>query len=261
MTRRHFTFACEGSALAASLDEAPGNVGLLIVSGGNEVRSGAWSGQAQIAAWIAQAGHPVLRFDRRGVGDSEGGNGGFRSSAADIAAALAAFRGECPQLKQVVAWGNCDAASALMLAQGAGCDGLILSKPLDYRGHHGQNRPPPSCAITIANEWLIPPRSSACSPARYRSANWQASLLGAAKPAPAAPLLTGLAGEMASGIEGFSRPVHFLIADRDRTAQAFLAAWTKDDPRIWRCADATHSFVEPHAREWLAQRLLEALGD
>ena len=60
---------------------------LLLVSGGNELRSGPWGSQAQLAAQIATAGFPVLRFDRRGVGDSEGQNTGFTGSADDIAAA------------------------------------------------------------------------------------------------------------------------------------------------------------------------------
>ena len=41
MTRRHVLFPCEGSLLAGTIDEAPGSTGLLIVSGGNELRSGA----------------------------------------------------------------------------------------------------------------------------------------------------------------------------------------------------------------------------
>ena len=53
MTRRHLTFACEGAALAGTLDLAPGSTGLLIVTGGNEVRAGAWNGQALFAARIA----------------------------------------------------------------------------------------------------------------------------------------------------------------------------------------------------------------
>ena len=33
MSRRHITFPCEGSTLAATLDGAPGRTGLLIVTG------------------------------------------------------------------------------------------------------------------------------------------------------------------------------------------------------------------------------------
>ena len=51
--RHQLSFACEGAALAASLDEAAGGTGLLIVSGGNEIRSGAHRGMAMLAARIA----------------------------------------------------------------------------------------------------------------------------------------------------------------------------------------------------------------
>ncbi|RZA26755.1 MAG: hydrolase 1, exosortase A system-associated, partial [Proteobacteria bacterium] len=50
MTRRHITFDCEGANLAGTIDDAPGKVGLLLVTGGNETRGGAFSGQAQLAA-------------------------------------------------------------------------------------------------------------------------------------------------------------------------------------------------------------------
>jgi pimeloyl-ACP methyl ester carboxylesterase len=129
MSRLPLTFRCNDLRLAATLDTAPGTAGLLIVSGGNEIRAGAFGGQAELAAHIARAGFPVFRFDRRGVGDSEGENRGFRRSAKDIAAAIEAFRAIAPQIERVIAFGNCDAASALMLMGGAGCNGLVLSNP------------------------------------------------------------------------------------------------------------------------------------
>ena len=71
----------------------------------------------------------MLRYDRRGVGDSEGENGGYASELADIDAAMAALRREVSSATRIVAMGNCDAASALMLAGGAGADALVLSNP------------------------------------------------------------------------------------------------------------------------------------
>ena len=256
--RRHVLFPCEGSLLAGTIDEAPGRAGLLIVSGGNEVRSGAWGSQAQLAAAVAAAGFPVFRFDRRGVGDSEGGNGGFRSSAPDIAAALGAFRDEA-DLARVVAWGNCDAASALMLAGGAGCDALVLSNPWTFEDQaDGAPAAPPA---VLRGHYL----RRMADPAAIRRllggkvalGGLARSLLAAARPAPPArgPLLTA----MAAGIAGYPGDITFALAGRDRTAQAFEAAWDKPDPRIRRCPDATHSFVEPHAREWLLALILEAL--
>ena len=58
MSRLHFTFDCEGSQSLGTLDEAGAASGLLLVTGGNEVRSGAFSGQAQLAARIAAQGYP-----------------------------------------------------------------------------------------------------------------------------------------------------------------------------------------------------------
>ena len=93
MSRRlHLTFNCEGSYLAGTLDTAPLTTGLLLVSGGNELRSGAFRGQARLAQTIAKRGFPVFRYDRRGVGDSEGENLGFTQSEPDIRAAIEAFR-------------------------------------------------------------------------------------------------------------------------------------------------------------------------
>jgi pimeloyl-ACP methyl ester carboxylesterase len=144
MNRRHFAFDCAGSALAATLDEAAGTTGLLIVTGGNETRAGAFSSQTRLAADVAATGHPVLRFDRRGVGDSEGVNMGFRNSAEDTAAAAAAFRAKCPAVSRIVAFGNCDAASALMLSGGEGFDGLVLSNPWTYEEERAAAPPPPA---------------------------------------------------------------------------------------------------------------------
>ena len=110
MSRRHLTFACEGETLVGTLDDAAGSTGLLLLSGGNEIRSGAFAGQARLAARLAEAGHPVFRFDRRGIGDSTGENRGFQEGGSDLAAALAAFRAERPGLAHIVGFGNCDAA-------------------------------------------------------------------------------------------------------------------------------------------------------
>ncbi|MBW8753126.1 MAG: hydrolase 1, exosortase A system-associated [Sphingomonadales bacterium] len=255
MSRRHISFACEGATLVGTLDTAEGTTGLLWVSGGNELRSGAWAGQALLAAAIAAAGFPVLRFDRRGVGDSAGPNGEFRSSAPDIAAALARFRAECPRLARIVGFGNCDGASALMLAKGAGLDALALSNPWTIESEDAP--PPPEAIRDHYQRRLADPAallrllSGKVSPGKLA-----ASLRDALRRSP--PPST-LARDLAAGIADFAGPIRFFLAERDRTAQAFLAVWDKTDARIRRCPDATHSYVEPHARDWLAGQLLAML--
>lgn len=255
MTRRHLTFACEGSTLVGTLDDAIGSTGLLLVSGGNELRSGAFAGQALFAARIAAAGFPVFRYDRRGVGDSDGPNGEFKASEPDLSAALAAFRAEAPQVARVMALGNCDAASSLMLARGAGCDGLILSNPWTIEG----NDAPPSPEVLrdhYKRRLASPEALKRLLTGQIPIGKLVRSLIGALRPVPAP---TSLAQDMAAGIAGFDGPVSFLIAERDRTAIAFLGTWNKADPRIRRCASASHSYVEPEARVWLEEQVLEVL--
>lgn len=256
MNRRPISFTCEGATLVGTLDEAEGTTGLLLITGGNELRSGAWAGQALFAARIAEAGHPMFRFDRRGVGDSEGTNGSFRSSATDIAAALAVFRAEQPGLTRVVGFGNCDGASALMLAKGAGLDALALSNPWTIES---DDAPPPPDAIRDHYKRRLsdPAALLRLLTGKVSPGKLFASLRDALRKPP--PPST-LAQNMAAGIAGFTGPVRFLVAERDRTAQAFLAAWDKTDTRIRRCPEATHSYVEAPARDWLAAQLLEMLA-
>lgn len=265
MSRRHVSFACEGSQLVGTIDEGADATGLLIVSGGNETRAGAWNGQALLAARLAAAGHPVMRFDRRGVADSEGPNGAFRSSAPDIAAALAAFREQCPHLARIVGFGNCDAASALMLARGEGFDALVLSNPWtfgDDADDAGEVEAPAEVVRDHYRRRLTDPAAiKRLLTGKVSLPGLVRSLRKAALPAASTEAAqTGLAAELAEGIAGFSGEVHFLIAGRDRTGLTFQARWQKGDPRIRKCAEASHSFVEPAAREWLAGQLLEMLS-
>jgi exosortase A-associated hydrolase 1 len=260
MTRLSLTFGCGSLTLAGTLDTAPGRAGLLIVSGGNEIRSGAFGGQAEMAARIARAGYPVFRFDRRGIGDSEGENRGFRHAAKDIAAALDAFRAMAPRISRVVAFGNCDAASALMLAGGAGCDGLVLSNPWtieqDDSGAASDTPPPAAIRARYAEKLANPREVGRLLRGGVDLGKLARGLIGALRPAP--PPST-LAQEMQAGLAGYGGRVAILLAAADRTAQVFEAAWDTSDPRLHRCPGAGHAYVEPEHRDWLEAQLLAAL--
>ncbi|MEO5597623.1 MAG: hydrolase 1, exosortase A system-associated [Novosphingobium sp.] len=261
MTRRHLTFDCEGSTLVGSIDEGPldkgpASTGLLIVSGGNEVRSGAWNSQALLAARIAQAGYPVMRYDRRGIGDSDGPNGGYRSSTPDITAASAAFHADQPQLTRVIAFGNCDAASALMLMRGKGFTAMVLSNPWTF-SDDAAPAPPAELRSHYARRLKSPAALMRLLKGGVNLRKLFGSLRSAAAPAPPPSSLTQ---EMVAGLGHFNGPVAILLATRDRTARAFGDAWPTDDARIRKCKDATHSYVEPHARDWLAAQVLRMLG-
>jgi len=64
---------------------------------------------------------------------------------------------------------------------------------------------------------------------------------------------------MRDGLGAFTGPVRLLLAGNDSTAQAFAGVWDGKDARIARCDGASHSFVEPHAREWLMAQIIGAL--
>ena len=259
MTRRHSGFDCEGTQLVGTLDPAAGTTGLLIVSGGNELRSGAWAGQAQLAARIAAAGHPVFRFDRRGVGDSEGTNAGFRGSEPDIGAALAAFRGAAPQVIRIIAFGNCDAATALLLGSTQfDLSGLVLANPWTIDGDEAPEALP---AAAVRSRYL----AKLANPGEvWRLLTGGVDLRklagGLRSAATVAPVRSTLVDTMQARCKTLAVPLQILLASRDRTAQMFIEAWPKGDDRILTIDSGSHSFSGEMAREWLFERLLAALA-
>ncbi|MBO9499671.1 MAG: hydrolase 1, exosortase A system-associated [Novosphingobium sp.] len=255
MSRRHLAFACGRAALAGTLDAADGTTGLLIVSGGNETRAGAFGGQAQLAARIAAAGYPVFRFDRRGVGDSEGDNLGFRHSAPDIAAALAAFREAAPQLSRIAGFGNCDAASALMLLGGNGFDALILANPWTIEDDSGTPQPE-AVRARYAGKLRDPREIRRLLTGGVSLGKLARGIRQALRPAPPP---SGLGVAIAAGLARFTGPTAILLAGRDRTAQVFAATWDSGDPRLALCPGASHAFAEAEARNWLFERVTEQL--
>ena len=105
--------------------------GVLVVVGGPQYRVGSHRQFVLLARALAAAGTPVLRFDYRGMGDSEGEARTFEGVADDLRAAIDAFQREVPSLREVVVWGLCDAASAALLYAhtDARVRGLVLLNP------------------------------------------------------------------------------------------------------------------------------------
>lgn len=110
------------------------NLGVLLVVGGPQYRVGSHRQFVLLARMLADHDFPVMRFDYRGMGDSEGEQRSFALVNDDIAAAITAFYQACPALSGVVIWGLCDAASAgLFYAyQDERVLGLILLNPWVY---------------------------------------------------------------------------------------------------------------------------------
>lgn len=86
--------------------------GVLIVTGGPQYRVGSHRQFALLAHHLATLGIPVLRFDYRGMGDSEGEPRTFEQIDDDLQAAISQFFEAVPSLKELVIWGLCDGATA-----------------------------------------------------------------------------------------------------------------------------------------------------
>lgn len=255
--RRHLTFPCGPDTLAGTLDRdaATGPTGILLVSGGREVRAGSWGGQAQLAARLAAAGIPVMRYDRRGVGESEGSDPGFQHTREDIAAALAALRGAIPTLRRVIGFGNCDAAAALMLhGADVGLDGLVLANPWTLETDETDAAPPAALRQRYLAK-LADPREVL----RLLSGGVNlAKLARGLKQAAAKPARSPLVDRMSENLARVCGPVTILLASGDRTAQMFEAVWPEGDLRIQRHTSSGHSFAGEDAQGWLLARLIEA---
>ena len=113
---RAFVFSCCGAALVGLIHniEAPARRGVLVVVGGPQYRAGSHRQFVLLARALAECGVPVMRFDYRGIGDSDEPFLGFEALDRDIAGAIDAFFAQCPSLREIALWGLCDAASAIL---------------------------------------------------------------------------------------------------------------------------------------------------
>lgn len=270
MTRSFHPFECEEQTLAGTLDEGSLTTGLIIVSGGNEIRSGAHAGMARLAQEIAKKGYPVFRYDRRGIGDSSGTNRGFLETQDDISSAIEQFHKINPQIERVVAFGNCDAASALAIfGANIAVDMVILANPWVIEetdnSSEAPTAPPPSAIRSRYWERIKNPTSIIDLITGKIDLRKLASGL---KQATQKQENTALSILLRDGLIRLGVPTRILLANRDTTARAFLAAWSSKDfaaarvkPNITTKTldSASHSFADDNSKLWLENQLLEAL--
>jgi exosortase A-associated hydrolase 1 len=223
--RHTLSFACEGADCHATLDgDTQAATGLFIVSGGNEIRIGSHRGMAKLAADIAAEGYSCFRFDRRGIGDSDGENAEFEGSAADISAAMAAYRAACPHLTRVIAFGNCDAASALLLHGVDGIDAYVLGNIWVIEAR--DEMPPPAAIKARYLERIKDPKSWVrLFSGAINLKKLAGGLFKVLRPAPPSSLPL----KIAQGLAKTQAPVTILLAKGDATAIAFADVWRSDD--------------------------------
>lgn len=271
--RQLIAFDCEGARLIGTLDlpdagfappvrpepvegRAPGTPALLIVSGGNELRAGAHRAMALLAARLAADGTPVFRYDRRGVGDSEGENTGYSGAEADLCAAAAAFRAHLPGGTPLIAFGNCDAATLLADAgRTAGLDAVILANPWTVEE---ADPLPPAAAIRAGyaaklrqpSEWLRLLRGGV---------NIAKLVSGLRKIAATPAQPSTLAARVHRDIAAWGEAATVILAEGDNTAIAYAAGRTGVRPRTISIPTASHSFARAADQQALEAAIRAAI--
>ena len=262
-----FTCADEGLVGILAIPEQPAGRGVLIVVGGPQYRVGSHRQYLILSRQLAEAGFPVLRFDYRGMGDSEGEVHTFEAVDQDILAAINAFFHAVPGLDDVVLWGLCDAASAaLMYAPGdPRISGLALANPwvrtpdglakVMVRHYYGSR-------LLQKEFWgrLLSGRMDFLAALRGLVGNLRG---GAAKTEAASEVFAPFPERMAQGLQNFSGRVLFFLSGQDLTAREFevmiqaSTTWRRalKRPQVeWRRLDAaTHTFSRKDWRDQVSR--------
>lgn len=263
MSEMPIVFGCAGDQLVGIVHAAPAaQTGVVIVVGGPQYRVGSHRQFVLMARDLARAGFAVLRFDYRGMGDSEGPMQGFEHARDDIRAAIDALQAAQPSVRQLVLWGLCDAAAACLMfcTQDARVSGVVLANPWvrteageakSYLRHYYLQR------LLQRSFWrkvLAGGFSAGKSLRDLSGAVKQAATAGAESAGTSAP---GFIAKMRSSLLEFAGPVLVLISGRDLTAGEFVDLCKRD--ARWRAAmartnvlridlpDADHTFSNREA--------------
>ena len=134
LEQRALRFHSAGAGLIGIVDvpERPLVRGMLLLPDTTQYRSGSHRQFTLLSRLLAARGVAVMRFDRRGAGDSEGEPGAGGAAQEDIAAAMKEFFIHVPEMKESVILAPGDAAApALAYAAGdARVTGLALLAPV-----------------------------------------------------------------------------------------------------------------------------------
>jgi exosortase A-associated hydrolase 1 len=264
--------------------EHPKSVGVVIVVGGPQYRVGSHRQFVLLARELARGGYSTLRFDYRGMGDSEGTPVDFEHVQSDVRAAIDTLMSEVPAVRGVVLWGLCDGASASLMYAPSDrrVAGVVLLNPWarspeglaqTYLDHYygGRLRDPAFWkrlltgrvnVVAAGLEFLRNRHRAACAP----DASATRSDTAASLPTTAA---ASLLSRLDRAVSDFRGRLLLITSGRDLTAQEFEAYATRS--RAWQrtlaserasrqvLAEANHTFstrawrdqVADWTRNWL----------
>jgi exosortase A-associated hydrolase 1 len=278
---RVLDMACGETRMFGILHEPPSprsDLGILFVVGGPQYRVGSHRQFVLMARDFAAAGYPVLRFDYRGMGDSDGARRSFEDVDEDIQAAVDALCSALPAIRRVVLFGLCDAASAVLMYCGREprIKGVMIANPwVRTEGaeakaivhHYYRQR-------LLQRDFWLKLFSGKLNPAVALKST--ITVFRKARRAGVAAASTGrqhFIDRMRGGLQAFAGPVLLLMSGRDLTAREFqdlcksAPAWgalmSGTHVSTVDLADADHTFsthaalraATAHALEWL-----DALG-
>ena len=228
-------FPCAGETQAGiiAIPETPKDTAVVVIVGGPQYRVGSHRQFLLLSRTLATAGFAVLRFDYRGMGDSEGIKRDFQEVSTDVSAAVDALQARLPHVTRVALWGLCDGASAALLY----CQEIA---------------DPRVAGLCLVNPWVRSETSLARTQLKHyytkrlmQKEFWYKLLCGRV----AAEALAGLIGNfrtargradasvtdaagtvrlapfqqrMAKGWAGFKGPILLVLAEDDYTAKEFL---------------------------------------
>lgn len=266
--------------------ETSSTTAVIIVVGGPQTRVGSHRQFVLMARALARAGHPCLRFDLAGMGDSPGPRPDFEAAGPDLQKAADALLAAVPACRRIALWGLCDGATAAVFhaATDARIAAVLAANPWArsdstrsaalVSGHYGGRLKSPEFwkKLLSGRIDLIASGREAIGHLLRARGRRTAPAAGKGASAPDAPGASGAGNaadlplRLATALAGHSGRVRLQLSGRDLTAEEFEIAMTRAGQggllgAAFRVPQADHTFSDPVHWQSIIDDTLAWLGD